>query len=239
MKKTTKYLSVLLTSLAALTGCKGSPITAEEAGVIIDDMIAKNAEYAAADVEDAYSFTAEVYMKETYEGESGEMDCVCKFDSENKVIYYLNDVSSGSETEKMEFYCGLKDDQLYYFDVVEKVYSVVEDTDAAKTAWEGMANYMKFPLTISSGILAQLKIAVETEAEGYKYYSNGEGNLVTEFTQEPQEGIEIEYTYTFKDYKITKEVIKGTAENASLESESTIKYSASVKLPSTSGYTKA
>lgn len=236
MKKTTKYLAIILTSLTTLTGCKGQELTCEDASSVIDDIIQKQ-----TTVYENVSFTAKVVATGTVDGSPARTKSTLKYDAENKVIYsYLLDGE-----DETEFYIAMKDGAYYTVDVIAKEYTVT--SIMAETLWSASKKlYEAVPLTSAAAVLAEAKLAAESKDENYAFFSSGDGNLVVEATNlsetDGEDSFEGNATYTFKNYLFTKEVAKesGTFDGQSYTTKSTttFSYSASVKLPSLDNYTK-
>jgi len=234
MKKTSKLLALVVTSLTVMSGCKGSKITNEEAKDVVSNIAEESAKIYA---EGKLSFTAEVEMTMTIEGEESEAKTELEYDAENKALYAYVYAKDGEETEELEYYCGLKDGVYYYFDELKEEYYTVEG-NAAELAWATNESYLAFPAGVSAQILTALTGYIAAEDENVTFYSSGEGNLYVEYKYE-EDGEKVQYDYEFKDNLVTKEIIKGSDEEGNkVNSKTTLKYKASVKLPSTKGYTK-
>jgi hypothetical protein len=233
MKKN-KLLLLALTSLTVVTGCKGSKITAEEAKNVAENIAAESAKIYA---EGNLSFTASASIEMTIEGEEGVMNTDIEYDAENKAMYAKIYTKDATTTVEMEYYCGFKDEVFYFFDEMKKEYYSVEG-EAGKLTWAAQAENLAFPATTSTKIMGQLLVLINEENEYVKYYSSGEGNLYVECEYE-EEGEKGSFVYEFKDNLVTKEIINASdSEGNKMKSETTLKYKASVKLPSESGYEK-
>ena len=226
MKKMTKVLALTLASFTLMTGCKGKEITASEAKGVIDGI--SNAQAAAYD-ENA-SWTVATEIKGVVDGKEDTVKAVISYNAEESVIYTYS-LSEGKETE---VYYGYSADTYYAFDEVKGEYTSLGI--GASIAWEAqkIALFVASPEVLGTAYIALFATAASTEAEGYTYFSSGEGNLVVDVT----EG-ESSASYTFKNNVLTGAIENVKDENNDFSSKTTVKYSSKYKLPNIKNYTKA
>ena len=236
MKKTNKLAALLLTSLTLMTGCngKGKEITKDEAQDVLAGIVEESKEIYK---EGKLSFTADAEIVSKIDGNESVMKTELEYDADNEALYVKSYIKDANTTVELEYYCGMKDGDYYYFDEMKDEYFKVEG-DAGKALWATNAEYLTFPATTSAEILPALAGLIASEEEGVTYYSSGEGNLYVEYKAE-EEGATAEVIYQFKDNLVTKEYVKATDGNGNeMTSNANLKYRASVKLPSTKNYTE-
>ena len=226
MKKMTKVLALTLTSFTLMTGCKGKEITAAEAKGVIDGI--SNAQDAAYDENVSWTVTTEI--KGVVDGKDDKVKAIISYNAEESVIYTYS-LSEGKETE---YYYGFSADTYYIFDEVKGEYTSLGI--GGSIAWEAqkIALFVASPETIGTAYIGLFATAANTEAEGYTYFSSGEGNLVVDVT----EG-ESSASYTFKNNVFTGATENVKDDKNDFSSKTTVKYSSKYKLPNIKNYTKA
>lgn len=226
MKKMTKVLALTLTSFTLMTGCKGKEITAAEAKGVIDGI--SNAQAAAYDENVSWTITTEI--KGVVDGKDDKVKAIISYNAEESVIYTYS-LSEGKETE---YYYGFSADTYYTFNEVKGEYTSLDF--GGSIAWEAqkIASFVASPEVLGSAYIILFATAANTEAEGYTYFSSGEGNLVVDVT----EG-ESSASYTFKNNVLTGAIENVKDDKNDFSSKTTVKYSSKYKLPNIKNYTKA
>lgn len=237
MKKTKLLFALSLASITALTGCKGSKITGEDA-IKRADEISENANYG-----DVKVFSSTTTAKGTKDGKKFSMKSVLKYDLEKKLAYSYTKQVDGGDTTISEEYFGIKDGIYYHFDVQEKTYKMVsvavDGAWAADTALDFATTLAALPLT-QSALLTAVKtnesLADDKKSADLVAYSSGKTSMTIEsvLVNKDDEKNKTTTTTYIKDNRLSKVTVKSN----DFTSKTTYKYSASIKLPSTSGYTK-
>lgn len=237
MKKTKLLFALSLASITALTGCKGSKITGEDA-IKRADEISENANYG-----DVKVFSSTTTAKGTKDGKKVSVKSVLKYDSEKKLAYSYTKQVDGGDTTISEEYFGIKDGIYYHFDVQEKTYKMVsvavDGAWAADTALDFATTLAALPLT-QSALLTAVKtnesLADDKKSADLVAYSSGKTSMTIEsvLVNKDDEKNKTTTTTYIKDNRLSKVTVKSN----DFTSKTTYKYSASIKLPSTSGYTK-
>lgn len=240
MKKTKLLFALSLASITALTGCKGSKITGEDA-IKRADEINENANYG-----DVKAFSMTTTAKGTEDGKKVSMKSVLKYDSEKKVAYsYTKQVNDGDTTISEEYF-GVSDGIYYHFDAQAKTYTMVSGLDTiVNGAWEAattllFAGVLTSTATAQTALLTTVKanesLADDKKSADLVAYSSGKKSMTIESVTVDNSDEKNKTTTTtyIKDNKLSKVTVKSN----DYSTKTTYKYSASVKLPSTSGYTK-
>lgn len=226
MKKMTKVLALTLASFTLMTGCKGKEITAAEAKGVIDGI--SNAQAAAYKENASWTITTE--SKGVIDGKEDTVKAVISYNAEESVIYTYS-LSEGKETE---VYYGYSADTYYAFDEVKGEYTSLGF--GASVAWETSKAlvFAASPEAIGSAYITLFATAASTEAEGFTYFSSGEGNLVVDVVDGESTG-----SYTYKNNVFTGATEEVKDENNDYSSKVSVKYSSKYKLPDIKNYTKA
>lgn len=229
MKKSKVLFALSLASLTALTGCKGSKITGEKAV------------NRAKEIQNAANYDVKAFTVTT---KGKDYKSVTKYSEEKKVAYsYTKEVKDGN-TSVSESYIGVKDGVFYTFDVQAKTYSEVSGLETiVNAAWEVAAKafltasitaYSAQANAVLAAVISNESLADDEKSANLVAYSSGSKAMAVESTTEDSDGNKTTTTTYIKNNLLSKVVVKSSDST----SKTTYKYSASVKLPSTSGYTK-
>lgn len=229
MNKNLKRITLLLTTLISLSGCKGAKVTLEEAKELVDGIsIASINEYK----NDKLSFTYEYISSYGDDEDEVVFEEYIKYDGIKDNMY----VKGENENGKYEFYCGFIDGNYYYFDVINKKYDRIDGEVGIATYYVNHSNQIMKPALMCADVLDKLNNFIAIGDLNCTFYSSGKGNIYLEYDNSY---LDSEYECQIEDNLLIYEEYDGEdKEGNDIHSEAKIKYRANVKLPSLDKYSK-